>query len=84
MLDESDLNRQVGEIAVSNTYMREQLQTVIEKLDHQQQAIDAINLQIAEFRGAKRLTEWMRSIVAGIIGAAASILSIIMVFWGQK
>lgn len=81
--DHADINHQIGAMEAGVEYMKDQIDKLVAKIDKQQSDIDEIKLTIAEFRGAKKLTDWLRSIIAGIIGAIAAGASIIGIFWGK-
>lgn len=79
-----DLNRQMGEVTVSIDYMKQQLDRIANILDRQQTDIDVIKQQMAEIRGAKKMVDWIRSLVAGFIGAIITAIGFVLSLWGRQ
>lgn len=77
MPSDDDLNRQIGETMVELRYIREQV-------DRMAADMDKVKLELAEIRGSRKTAEWVRSIVAGLIGAVTGIISLLGVFGGFK
>ena len=76
--DHACINHQIGALESGVDYMKERIDKIVTTLEKQQADLDEIKLQMAEIRGAKKFTEWIRSIIAGLIGAVASAVSLLV------
>lgn len=67
-------------MTVKVEYIAEQIDSLVKKIDKQQDDLDNLKVTVAEIRGARKMVEWLRALIAGLIGAVASLVSILTFF----
>ena len=74
--------RQLGETMVELRYIREQVDRLNSKVDRLQTDLEKVKIEQATVSGGRKAAGVLGSIIGGLVGAAASIITILFFILG--